>query len=150
VVAITLPGTKLSITLDAKISGKTDLSDPLFDAALRKSQIKKYTVTELSMLNFSTSAMWALPGLQDKLLIRAQLCLLELAVLFVYGLKLAISPQKNLLALIVKVGAFVNMFESLQCIFFACEHPPSWLVRAQFVRAQGLWERAGGFVDRSG
>jgi hypothetical protein len=129
VVAITLPGTKLLITLEAIISGKGCLRNPLFDAALRKSQIKKHTVAELSMLNFSGSAMQALSGFQDELLIRTQLCSLQLPVLFVYGLKLAISPQEDLLALIVKVGALVNLLESLQCIFFACEHPPSWFVR---------------------
>jgi hypothetical protein len=130
VVAITHPGTKLPITFEAIISGKGCLRNPLFDAALRKSQIKNHTVAELSMLNFSGSAMQALPGLQDELLIGARLCPLQLSVLLIDRLKLEISPQEDLLALIVEVGAFVDMLESLQCIFFACEHPPSWFVRA--------------------
>jgi len=71
VVPITLPGTKLPVAFETKISGKGYLLNPLFDAALRKSQIKKHTVAELSMLNFSGSAMRALPGLQDELLIGA-------------------------------------------------------------------------------
>ena len=128
--AITLPGTKLPSTLEAIVLGKDCLGNPLFYAAVRKSQIKKHTVAVLSMLNFSGSAMKALPGRQDELLIRTQLCPLQLSVLLIDRLKPEISPQEDLLALIVEVGAFVDMLESLQCIFFASEHPPSWFVRA--------------------
>jgi hypothetical protein len=128
--AITFTGTKLSSTLEAIVLGIGCLGNPLFDAASRKSQIKRQIVAALSMLNFSGSAPQAFTGFQDELLIRTQLCPLQLSVLFVYGLKLDICPQENLLALIVEVGALADMRECLQCIFPAREHLPSWFVCA--------------------
>ena len=116
--------------MEAIVLGKDCLGNPLFDAALRESQIKQHTAAAFSMLNFSGSATQALPGFQDQFLIGTQLCPLQLSVLLIDRLKLEIRPQEDLLALIVEVGAFVDMLESLQCIFFTCEHAPSWFVRA--------------------
>ena len=102
------------------------------------------------MLNLSSSATRALLGRKDELLIRTQICTLQLTVLLVYGLELVISPHEDLLALIVKVGTLAYMLEDLQRVFSAFEHRPFWPVFTQFARAACLRESASGLVVRNG
>jgi len=98
-------------TLQTLVPIPAEVGYPLFDTGLGEFQIYKHTAHLLNLFDTFLPASWASFGFNTDNLIGGSLRMFKLSTAFVDDPKLAVGSHKHLFALVIKVGAFGDVFE---------------------------------------
>jgi hypothetical protein len=120
---------------------RVETGNPLFHTSLKKLKINHGVAHTLYLFDLSAPTPRAALGFYDNYPIGSGAGATEFSMKLVDGFEITMGSDKNLLPLVVEIGALNDVFEIFQCVLSGTEHLPMRAVFSKFFRATNVRKR---------